>query len=164
MHQRRLAFRIPFASLILLGGLGLGMPDALAQSAQEVVEQARQAASTNDNGGAARLFEQAISFAPERRNELLLEYADQVAYSGRPVDAVPLYRERLADPTLDPATRERAERGLAFALLWSSRFQEAVPAWEARLMADPGSDEARKALSDALVGRLPSQLAFSWHL
>jgi tetratricopeptide (TPR) repeat protein len=152
MHQRRLAFRTRVASLILLGGLGLGMPAALAQSAQEVVEQARQAASTNDNGGAARLFEQAISLAPERRNELLLEYADQVAYSGRPADAVPLYRERLADPALDAANRERAERGLAFALLWSSRFQEAVPAWEARLLADPGSDEARKALSDALVG------------
>jgi tetratricopeptide (TPR) repeat protein len=124
----------------------------LAQSTQELLEQARQAASTNDNQEAARLFEQAITAAPERRNELLLEYADQVAYSGRPADAVPLYRERLNDPTLDPANRDRAERGLAFALLWSSRFQEAVPAWEARLRADPGSDEARKASSDALVG------------
>ncbi|MBB3021566.1 tetratricopeptide (TPR) repeat protein [Microvirga lupini] len=124
----------------------------MAQSAQEVLEQARQAASTNDNREAARLFGQTINLAPERRNELLLEYADQVAYSGRPSDAVPLYRERLADPALDAANRERAERGLAFALLWSSRFQEAIPAWEARLRTDPGSDEARKALSDALVG------------
>lgn len=152
MHQRRLALRIRFASLVFLCGFGLAASPALAQSAQEVLEQARQAASTNDNREAARLFEQAITLAPERRNELLLEYADQVAYSGRPADAVPLYRERLTDPSLDAANRERAERGLAFALLWSSRFQEAIPAWEARLRADSGSDEARKALSDALVG------------
>jgi len=124
----------------------------LAQSAQDVLEQARQAASTNDNREAARLFEQAITLAPERRSELLLEYADQIAYSGRPADAVPLYRERLADPALDIPRREKAERGLAFALLWSSRFQEAIPAWEVRLKADPDSDEARKALSDAFTG------------
>ncbi len=83
---------------------------------------------------------------------MLLEYADQVTYSGRPTEAVALYRELLADGTLDAGTRERAERGLAFALLWGSRFQEAVAAWEARLRAEPNSDEARKALSDALVG------------
>ncbi|MDF2970461.1 MAG: repeat-containing protein, partial [Microvirga sp.] len=152
MHQRRLALRTRFASLVVLCGFGLAVSPALAQSTQEVVEQARQAASTNDNREAARLFEQVITAAPERRNELLLEYADQVAYSGRPAEAVQLYRERLTDPALDAANRERAERGLAFALLWSSRFQEAIPAWEVRLRADSGSDEARKALSDALVG------------
>jgi tetratricopeptide (TPR) repeat protein len=152
MHQRRLALRIRFASLVFLCGFGLAASPALAQHAQEVVEQARQAASTNENREAARLFEQALTLAPERRTELLLEYADQVAYSGRPADAVPLYRERLADPALDAVNRERVERGLAFALLWSSQFQEAIPAWEARLRSDSGNDEARKALSDALVG------------
>jgi len=152
MLQRWLAIRIRFASLILLCGLGLGASPSLAQSAQEVLEQARQAASTNAHREAARLFEQAIALAPEGRSELLLEYADQVAYSGRPAEAVPLYRERLAGPALDPATRERAERSLALALLWSSQFQEAVQAWEVRLRADPGSEEARKALSDALIG------------
>ncbi|MFD0462996.1 tetratricopeptide repeat protein [Microvirga aerilata] len=136
----------------MLCGLGFGIGAAHAQSPDELVEQARQAASTNENRDAARLFEQAIALAPERRNELLLEYADQIAYSGRPAEAVPLYRERLADPALEASTRERAERGLAFALLWGSRFPEAVTAWEARLRADPASDEARKALSDALVG------------
>ncbi|WP_134500354.1 tetratricopeptide repeat protein [Microvirga pakistanensis] len=152
MHKRRLALFVRLASLLFLGGSGLALSSAVAQSPQEVIEQARQAASTNDNREAARLFEQAIASAPERRGELLLEYADQVSYSGRPADAVPLYRERLADPALDAATRERAERGLAFALLWSSQFQDALTAWEARLQRDPDNDEARKALSDALVG------------
>jgi tetratricopeptide (TPR) repeat protein len=152
MFQRRLALHLCFASLLMLCGLGLSHSPARAQSPEEVVEQARQAAATNDNREAARLFERAMTLAPERRRELLLEYADQVAYSGRPAEAVPLYRELLTDGTLDAGARERAERGLAFALLWGSRFPEAVAAWEARLAADPGSDEARKALSDALVG------------
>ena len=152
MFPCRLALRICVASLLILLGSGSILSPVFAQSPDEVVEQARQAASVNDNREAARLFEQAINLAPGRRNELLLEYADQVTYSGRPADAVPLYRERLADSALDPSTRQRAERGLAFALLWSSRFQEAISAWEARLRADPASDEARRALSDALVG------------
>ncbi|UVF17615.1 tetratricopeptide repeat protein [Microvirga terrae] len=152
MFLRRLALHVCFASLLILCGAGLGPSQAWAQSADETVEQARQAAGANDNREAARLFEQAILLAPERRRELLLEYADQVTYSGRPAEAIPLYREFLADPGLEASIQQRAERGLAFALLWGSRFQEAVTAWEARLRADPASDEARKALSDALVG------------
>lgn len=152
MFQCRLARHLCFASLLILCGMSWSPSPVWAQSADEVVEQARQAASANDNREAARLFERAISLAPERRRELLLEYADQVSYSGRPAEAVPLYRELLSDSGLDTGTRARAERGLAFSLLWGSRFQEAVAAWQARLRADPNNDEARKALSDALVG------------
>ncbi|MBJ6127112.1 tetratricopeptide repeat protein [Microvirga splendida] len=152
MHQRRLALRIRFASLAFLCGLGLGASPSLAQSAQDLLEQARQAASTNDNREAARLFEQAIGLAPERRNELLLEYADQIAYSGRPADAVPLYRERLADPTLDAANRKRAERGLAFALLWSGQFPAAVAALEEVLRASPEDAQVRQGLAEARTG------------
>lgn len=36
-------------------------------------------------------------------------------------------------------------RGLAFAPLWSSRFQDATTSRESRLRADPNSDEAKKA-------------------
>lgn len=152
MVQSRLALRLCFASLLTLSGASLAPSTAWAQSSDEVIDQARQAAATNDNREAARLFEQAIALAPERRRELLLEYADQVAFSGRPAEAVPLYRELLADAGLDAAIRGRAERGLAFALLWASRFEEAISVWDARLRADPASDEARQALADALVG------------
>ena len=148
----RPALRTRLARLFVLLSLGLASSPAWAQGSQDVVERARQAASTNDNNEAARLFEQAIASSPERRGELLLEYADQLAFSGRPAEAVPLYRERLADSGLDPATRQRAGRSLAFALLWSSGFQEAVAAWESILRGSPGDAEARKALSDALVG------------
>jgi thioredoxin-like negative regulator of GroEL len=105
MFQRRLALHLCFASLLMLCGLGLSHSPARAQSPEDVVEQARQAAATNDNREAARLFEQAMTLAPERRRELLLEYADQVTYSGRPAEAVPLYRELLTDGTLDAGAR-----------------------------------------------------------
>ena len=65
---------------------------------------------------------------------------------------MPLYRKLLADGTLETSVRERAERRQAFTLLWGSRCQEVVAAWEAPLRADLNSDEARKTLSDALVG------------
>ena len=65
---------------------------------------------------------------------------------------MPLYRELLADGTLETSVRERAERRQAFTLLWGSRCQEVVAAWEAPLRADLNSDEARKTMSDALVG------------
>ena len=86
----RPALRTRIACLFVLLSLGLASSPALAQGSQDVVERARQAASTNDNNEAARLFEQAIAASPERRGELLLEYADQLAYSGRPAEAVPL--------------------------------------------------------------------------
>ncbi len=57
MFHYRLALHLCFASLLLLCGMSLGPSPVWAQSPDEVVEQARQAASTNDNREAARLFE-----------------------------------------------------------------------------------------------------------
>jgi tetratricopeptide (TPR) repeat protein len=136
----------------VLLSLGLASSPAWAQGSQDVVERARQAASTNDNNEAARLFEQAIAASPERRGELLLEYADQLAYSGRPAEGRSPVSRAPGRQRPRPATRQRAGRSLAFALLWSSGFQEAVAAWESILRASPGDAEAGKALSDALVG------------
>ncbi|MFC4170792.1 hypothetical protein ACFOYU_01780 [Microvirga sp. GCM10011540] len=117
MFPCRPALRTRIACLLVLLGLGLTASPVFAQSPEEIVEDARRAAGTNDNREAARLFEQAIGLAPGRRGEWLVEYADQLAYSGRPAEAVPLYRERLADQALDQDTRRRIEKSLAFALL-----------------------------------------------
>lgn len=152
MRICRPALRHRIASLLICVGLVLIQTPAFSQSPEDVVSRARQAASANDNREAARLFEQAISLAPERRNELLREYADQLAYAGRPTDAIPLYREVLSQSNLSTDERQRTTRNLAFALLWGSRFQEAVAAWEALTRANPSDAEAAKALSDALVG------------
>jgi hypothetical protein len=48
------------------------------------VGAARQSAQKTRNADAAAFFRQAIEAAPQRRQELLPEYADKVAYSGDP--------------------------------------------------------------------------------
>src|SRR3712207_4183501 len=105
MEFRRPALGRRFAGLLLFLVCHLAPVAAAAQSADEFLAQARAAATANNNREAARLFEQAIRAAPERRSEWLLEIADQLAYAGRPGEAVPLYRERLADPALAPEIR-----------------------------------------------------------
>jgi tetratricopeptide (TPR) repeat protein len=151
MPTCRPSLRARIAGLLLLAGLGLAGP-VHAQAPEDLVANARRAAGTNDNREAARLFEQAIRLAPARRSEWLIEYADQLAYSGRPAEAVPLYRERLADAGLDAAARQRIARSLAFALLWSGQFDEAIQAWQPIADANPGDAEARRALVDATIG------------
>ncbi|HYF56224.1 MAG TPA: tetratricopeptide repeat protein, partial [Salinarimonas sp.] len=135
----------------ILSGLP-GDAEARRALADAHVGAARKAAETRRNAAAVRQFEAAIRVEPSRRRELLPELADQVAYAGRPSDAVPLYREGLAQAGRTPAERARLGRGLAFALLWSNQFREAAAAWRAILAANPRDGEARKALSDALVG------------
>ncbi|HEY8381151.1 MAG TPA: tetratricopeptide repeat protein [Microvirga sp.] len=126
--------------------------EALKARSDALVGAARQAAGRNANGEAASLFARAISGLPDRRGELLPEYADQVAYAGRPAEAVPLYREALRDGARPAAERTRLRRGLAFALLWSNQFREAIAAWQTILRENPRDQEARKTLGDALVG------------
>jgi tetratricopeptide (TPR) repeat protein len=116
------------------------------------VGAARQSAQRTRNADAASFFRRAIETAPQRRQELLPEYADQIAYSGDPARAVPFYREALRDGQRPEAERRRVRRGLAFALLWSNQFREAIAAWQTIFRENPRDDEARKAFSDALVG------------
>ena len=89
MLIRRPSLRARIAGLLMVAGLGLAGP-VQAQVPDDLVANARRAAGTNDNREAARLFEQAIQLAPTRRREWLPEYADQLAYAGRPAEAVPL--------------------------------------------------------------------------
>jgi len=152
MFECRPALRRLFACLLMFCCLGWARCSAWAQQPEEIVERARQAAAANNNQEAARLFEQAITITPFRRGELLTEYADQLAYSGRPAEAVPLYRERLTDRTLDAATRQRLERSLAFALFWSSQFDQAIDAWQRIIESTPNDAQARTALVEAIIG------------
>lgn len=129
--------------------LGFAAP-ALAQStADPLVQQARDAAKADRNREAADRFAQAIERDPSRRRELLQEYADQLTYSDRARQAVPLYREVLASPR-DEAERDRAGHGLGLALLWSDRPAEAVPLWREQLERHPADAEAGRNLGRAL--------------
>lgn len=116
-----------------------------AQSPDELVNAAREAARTDRNLQSAELFERALAAAPERRREWLREYADQLAYSRRALQAIPLYREYLAGQP-EPQDRRRGLQGLAHALSWADRPNEARVMYEALLAQEPGNVEAQRSL------------------
>ena len=137
-------------ALMLVLTMAIASPDALAQPASQLVEQAREAARTDRNAESADLFRRAIEADPALRPALLREYADQLTYSGKAAEAVPLFRDVLA---AQPAAEERtrAERGLALALLWSDQWDEAIAAWTRISDAAPDDQDARKNLREALL-------------
>lgn len=126
---------------------------AAAQNPTDLVEQAREAARTDRNAESARLFEQAIAAEPSLRHQLLRDYADQLTYSDRAAQAVPLYRELLASGDVAPNERVRLTRSLALALGWSGRHAEAVAAYTQVLAANPQDVEALVNRGKVQTGR-----------
>lgn len=124
---------------------------ALAQSAEELLTDARSAADQEDHERAVDLFRQAIDEAPERQPEWLRELADQIVYAGRPADAVSLYRELLDTAGIQDEQWETIRRNLAFALLWSGQSKAAVEAFSEIVSERPEDEEARRALAEARV-------------
>ena len=111
-------------------------------TAEEVVARAREAARVDHHGSSIAAFRRAIELDPERRVEWLPELADQLTWSGRPGEAVPLYREAL-EHAAGPEQARRARLGLALALSWDDRHSEALAEYDALLAADPSDREAR---------------------
>jgi len=105
--------KLLFAALAAcsIHSLAQQQPDASA-----AVDAARAAARADRNKDAADQFRAAIAQAPQRRRELLLEYADQLLYSQRGAQAVPLYEEVLQAPR-DVEERRKATKGLGLAYL-----------------------------------------------
>jgi len=95
-----------------------------------LVLTARQAAKEDRNKDAAELFAKAIDLGPERRADILLEYADQLSFTGRSQNGVSLYLEVLGLPQLKNDDRWSAKKGLAHAYGWAERFEEAKPVYE----------------------------------
>lgn len=124
-------------------------PAAAAAAAATTVEAARAAARADRNREAADLFARAIAQAPARRRELLQEYADQLIYSGRSAQAVPLYREALEAPR-SREERLRLLKGLGLALLWTDQPSRARPVLEELLRDDPQDRDASRNLGRAL--------------
>lgn len=112
------------------------------------MQQAREAARTDRNREAADLFARVLQAQPGRRTELLAEYADQLTYSDRAGEAVPLYRELLAGATGD--ARLRLLKSLGLALLWSDQPSAAQPVYEEYLHARPDDADARRNHARAL--------------
>jgi tetratricopeptide (TPR) repeat protein len=116
---------------------------AAAQDARALASEARQAAQADRNREAAELFRRAIDAQASLRAELLREFADQLTYSDRAGEAVPLYHEVLARPDLGADERRRAMQGLALALSWSGQHAAAVQTYSEILREDPGNVQAR---------------------
>lgn len=152
-----------FAARTLVLALGVAAAPAFAQqaaaatvsavdsrSADQLVDAARQAARADRNGESADLFALAIAKAPQRRRELLREYADQLTYSARAADAVPLYRE-LLEPSPPREERLRILGGLGLALLWSDRPSQARTVYEELVREQPGNRDAARNLGRAIT-------------
>ena len=124
------------------------------------INAARNAAREGRNVEAATLFAKAIDAVPSRRLELLREYADALAYSGRNAQAIPLYREALASERY-AAQRWQITAQLALALTWAGQNDAALAVYDRLLAHDPSSPDfaVRRARVLALLGRADEALA-----
>jgi thioredoxin-like negative regulator of GroEL len=136
IRQTRTLITCGLALVLMAGGAG-----AAPSRADEAVQQARQAARADRHADAIAAFDQALAAAPSRRREWLLEYADQHTWAGRLDAAIALYRE--AGAALDPAGQQRARLGLARALAWAGRHNEALAAYDRELALNPTQREAQ---------------------
>ncbi len=134
-------------TLVRIGLLGLAVAAAGPVRAEpwtldESVEAARAAARTDRHQESVDAFHRAIELDPERRGEWLPELADQLAWSGQPAAAVPLYREALANAA-EPEQERRARLGLALALSWDGELADSLAEYDALIARDPADREAR---------------------
>jgi tetratricopeptide (TPR) repeat protein len=116
---------------------------------QSTIAAARAAARADRNREAADLFARALAQAPERRRELLQEYADQLNYSGRSRAAIPLFLEALQAPR-SAEDRLRLLKGLGLAYLWTDQPSLARPVFETLVHEQPNDEDASRNLGRAL--------------
>ncbi len=119
-------------------------------SVEFTIASAREDARADRNAESARLFGQVISRYPERRRELLREWADQLCYSGQATQAAVMYRELLSDKTLSVTEELSARRGLALALSWSQQLRAALAEYEELLKRDDNDSDAQRGRARVL--------------
>jgi len=133
--------------LVRIGLLGFVVAAASAVraepwSADDAAQAARLAAGADRHQESIDAFLRAIEADPERRGEWLRELADQLTWSGRPGEAVALYRETL-ETAKDPEQERRARLGLALALSWDGAQSDALAEYDRLVTQDPTDREAR---------------------
>jgi len=132
-----------------------------------LVDAARAAAKVDENVLSAQLFNRAIRHNVLLRASLLREYADQLVYSDRAADAIPLYHEVIDDHVTSVADRIEADLGLAQALLKIGMPKDASNLYVSALKeALPGTEtygRAQRGLSLALTwANAPAKALDSW--
>ena len=135
---------------LVVAGLGESVSEDMSE-AYRLTDQARQAARADRNRESAALFRKVIKGYPSLRRDLIREYADQLLYSGRPAEAIPLFRETLASPRLSNLDLMRTHKGLALALLWSGQTDDAVGAYGEAVRLMPGDKDLDRNYVEALV-------------
>ncbi len=93
---------------------------ALAQNPEDTGLLWLEAGVTNQagrNGEAVRLYDALIAAHPEMADDVAVDYAQALNWSGRHREAAQMYRDVLADS----ASNVDAARGLAFAEYWAGR-------------------------------------------
>jgi tetratricopeptide (TPR) repeat protein len=132
---------------------------AQTAGADAAVAEAGKAAGENRHADAIDAYRRAISAAPERRGEWLLDLADQLTWAKRYEEAVALYREAVDDA--DATRARRARMGLARALSWDDRHGQAIAEYDRVLARDPKDRDARLARAQVLswAGRHDEALA-----
>ena len=124
------------------------------------INAARTAAREGRNAEAATLFAKAIEAVPGRRSELLREYADAMAFSGRGAQAVPLYKEMLSSRRYAAQHWEIAAQ-LALVMTWAGQNGAALAVYNKLLAHDPANADAaiRRARVLSSLGRTDEALA-----
>lgn len=154
MRSPRAGWLAAAVVVLLAAALSLSAQPVSGQDSQvTLITRAREAARTDRNAEAARLFREAIAADPSRRDGVLLELADQMTYSGESKAAIPLYREGLARPGLSKGDQRRALSGLALALSWNDSLDEALNIYERLIVEDPRSFETRRDAARVLSWR-----------
>jgi tetratricopeptide (TPR) repeat protein len=114
--------------------------EAQAQSPDQIVDAAREAARNDQHDAAIAAFRRAMALAPDRRNDWLLELADQLTWSGKLDEAIALYREGVL--LEDPGKSRAARIGLARALSWQGKHGQSIEEYDRVLARDPADLEA----------------------
>jgi tetratricopeptide (TPR) repeat protein len=105
-----------------------------------LIEAARVHAWADQHPPAARLYQQVLQIAPNRRYDVLLPLAWQLAWAGRHAEAIPLFQEVTQQV---PIQRTEALHGLAESFSASNRLDDALDVYRT-LAAEPTDLKARK--------------------
>lgn len=153
----------------MLGSQAISYPAQAQSQNSALIDRAREAARSNLNAEAARLFAEYLKANPQERRQVLREYADQLLYSNRPDQAATLLDEVLRWE-LSPEDRLRARKSHALALLWSDQHRAAATAYDSLLSDVPGDEDStinriravqwlgRPDTAYDMLGQLPSGL------
>ena len=125
-------------------------PAAFAEEAKAdmAASLARAAASENRHEDAIAGFRKAIAEAPDRREEWLVELADQLSWSGDQPGAVSVYRE--AAQSKDGKRAYWARLGLARALSWNGDLEESIEVYDALIAEHPSEKDLRLTRAEVL--------------